>query len=113
MSDGASQIAIGVEKGRAVMRFPEPKVWIAFDGQNAQQVAEALARAAYEAHYGRPPPDDRSFIAGQVKARVTGQIRDQMVTRINLILHSLREKKTVSNGMLAMELVDRILSDVL
>jgi S-adenosylmethionine synthetase len=113
MSDGSTTVAVGVEKGRAVLRFPKPIEFAAFDSANAMQVAEALSRAAYEAHHGKAPPDDVSIVAERVKQRVTQEVRDRMVTRINLILISQREKKTVSNGHLAMELVDRILSDVL
>lgn len=112
-SDGATQVAIGVEKGRVVMRFPKPLAFAAFDNANAMQVAEAMSRAAYKAHHGREPPSDVNMVAERVKQRVTAEVRDRMVTRINLILTSQREKKTVSNGHLAMELVDRILSDVL
>jgi hypothetical protein len=113
MSDGETTVAIGVEKGRAVMRFPSPVSFVAFDPSNASSVAEALARAAYEAHNGRPPPDGGSDLARQVKARYTEELRDRMITRVAVMLASLRENKTITNGKLAMELVDRMFSDAL
>lgn len=113
MSDGASQVVVGDENGRVFLRFPDPKAWIAFDPDNARLVAEAMARAAYKAHYGRDAPADRSVLGQQVKARVTDEIHDTMVQRIALMLNSMRENRQFSNGQLALILVDRIFSDVL
>lgn len=115
MSDdaGKTSVAIGVENGRAVLRFPNPLTFAAFDPENARRVAEALGRAAYEARYGKPPPDGASVLAGEVRSRVTAELRDRMVTRVALMLGSLRENHAVTNGRLAMELVDRMFADAL
>lgn len=113
MSDGATQVAVGCENGRAVLRFPRPIDFAAFDPENGRLVAEALARACYEAHYGRPPPDNVSAVGTSVRAKATSEMRDRMVNRIALMLGSMRENKGVTNGRLALELVDRIFADVL
>ena len=52
---------------------------------------------------------DGSYIAQQVKARITEELRDRMVARVALMLNSIGRK---SHGEQAMMIVDTILAEV-
>lgn len=113
MSESQSNvdIALGVQEGRVVMRWHEPTTIIQFDPQNAFELGEAIARAAHEARFGEVAPADGSYIANQVRARITGEIHDRLVIRASLMLNSLRSSKQ-TNGEVALQLVDVILAEV-
>ena len=114
MSEAAAiDVAVGVVEGKVVARWREPMTEIAFDPHNAYTVGEALARAAHEAHYGAAPSAamDRSFIADQIKARITDQIRDAMIMKVASILQSKIERRD-SPGRIALRVVDAVLADI-
>ena len=104
-------VAIGVVEGKVVAKWPDPITQIEFDPQNAYQIGEALARAAHEARYGAKPESDESYIAGQVRSRVTEDLRVKMVQRIALMLGSM-ERHRRTPGQIAMALVDAMLREV-
>ena len=108
---GSVDVAIGVFEGKVIATWQKPTTQIVFDPQNAFQIGEAMARAAHEAKYGAPPQSDGGYIAEQVKARVTENMRVRMINRVVLMLGSMqRQKKTP--GHIAMALVDAILREV-
>lgn len=85
---------------------------IPIDAQAAFEAAEKLARAAHIARFGEPLKSDMSYLADQIKRRVTEEFRMFLVQRISVMLNSLREDKSWSNGKLAGELVDTVLTKV-
>lgn len=85
---------------------------INLDPQAACELAEKMARAAHIARYGKPLQADAGYLLEQVKSRVTEQMRMLLVQRLSVMLNSLREDRTWSNGRLAAELVDVILAKV-
>lgn len=50
--DGSVNVAIGVVKGQVVIEYEHPRKRVVYDAANAKMVAEQMAKAAYEAHYG-------------------------------------------------------------
>lgn len=51
---GAVAFAVGVEEGRVVLRLPKPVAWIAFTGDEALEIAQALIRHARHAGVTSP-----------------------------------------------------------
>lgn len=112
---GNVDLGLAVVGGKVVMKLipepgkPVPEV-VVFDPQNAFDFGEQLARSAHSAKFPGERPPDRQYLAQQIRARVTEQIREFLVGRAAMMLHSQREKKTVSNQKLAVQLVDQLLS---
>lgn len=109
--DGSVEMILGNEAGRVVLRFKEPMNFVAFDPQNAFRIGEAIAREAHRVKFGEGPPSDGSYIASQVKARITEELRDRLVTRVAVMLPSLLLANK-SHGYLAMTIVDTVLAEV-
>jgi hypothetical protein len=103
-------VVIGVVDGKVVARWHEPTAQIVFDPQNAMQVGEALARAAHEARFGVAPTDE-SYVAAQVRARITEAFRARAINRVTLMLGSM-ERQRRTPAYIAMQIVDAILRDV-
>lgn len=104
-------VAVGDQKGQVVLSFDRPvQNWV-LDPQNAFQIGEAIARAAHTARFGSTPPPDGSYIAQQVKARVTDEVRTRMVLQAGFALRSMLEQGRAADYM-AREIVERILSEV-
>lgn len=108
---GTTSVAIKDENGRVVLLFPEPVKWCELDPEMARQAAEAMARAAYRCRYRVDPPDNRSSLASEMRSRITQQIRNDLVTRMTLVLRSLQEKGRAPH-VIAAEMVDQLLSRV-
>jgi len=51
---GAVAMAVGVEAGRVVMRFPKPVAWIGMTGDEAFELAQCLLRHARNAGVTAP-----------------------------------------------------------
>lgn len=108
---GTKTVAIKDENGKVVLAFHQPITWCELDPEMARQAAEAMARAAYRCRYKVDPPDNRSALAGEMRSRITRQIRDDLVTRMALILRSLQDKGRAPH-VIAAEMVDQLLSRV-
>lgn len=103
---GDVPLAIGVVKGRVHIELPAGNNWVAMDPDNARVIAEALAKAAYEAHYGVKPGG-----AGGASA-ITDDIRLRCINRVAMVAGSLaREGK--SNQEIATKVVDVLLPMIL
>lgn len=85
---------------------------ITLDPQAASQMAEHLARAAFEAFHGNPARTDISHVHAQVQAKVTAQMESLLRKRLEVMLNSLREDRTKSNAWLATELLHTVLTKV-
>ena len=98
-----TNIAVGQREGRVVLQFQNSVEWIALDPDNAAQIGEAMARAAYEIRYGKVPDDTPSVIKQQ-KVNVLYQ-------RIENVLRSMaRKNKTAKH--IAHEVVDLVLAEI-
>lgn len=73
-----SEIGIAVRDGKVVLAVFDParesRTEAVCDAENARQIAEGLARAAYEAHHGRAPVNGGSVISAQMHADAVGRM---------------------------------------
>jgi|SRR3989304_5890699 len=100
---GATKVIVGEENGRVVLRFPKAVEFAAFDPENARQVGEAMAKAAYHLHTGLHATDGRSALSAELRMR--------LVTRATHIIRNLTDKKILP-GRISQEVVDSILSEI-
>jgi hypothetical protein len=108
-------LEVGTDRGQAWLRLSTPGVspiTIPIEPQAAFECAEQLARAAHTAKYGKPPQSDKSYLAEQIKSRVTDQIRDWMVNRVTHMLRTLRTNPAYPDRKLAETLVDTVMTKV-
>lgn len=104
--DGNVAIAVGVVKGRVHVELEPGKDWFAMDPENARVIAEGIAKAAYEAHYGVKPGGEGGASA------ITDDIRMRCINRVAVVAGSLaREGK--SNHEIAAGVVDVLLPMIL
>lgn len=108
---GKTNMLLGVEAGNVFVRFPQPMQVVVMEPQNAFEIAEALARAAHAARFGENVPNDQSYLAEQVRLRVTEEMRDRKVARVAILLQNMRENPKTP-GYWAMTIVDTLLSDI-
>jgi len=108
---GSVDVAIGISQGKVLIHWQRPTTYIAFDPQNAYEFGEMMARTAHKARFGEDAPDDRSYLAQQIRARVTEELRDRMVIRTMHVIRSLQEKNK-SPDFVAKEVVDTIFAEV-
>lgn len=109
MSEQPTKIAVSDRDGKVILQFSKPITNLVMDPANVMPIAEAIARAAYICTHGKPPASNASIIAQEIRSRVTEQMRDQMVSRVALMLVSLRDQ-TKSDGYTAMQIVDTVLA---
>lgn len=103
LGDGNVDIAVGVVKGRVHVELVPGHDWFAMDAENARTIAEAVARAAYEARYGVKPTTAES--------RLSTDRRVQMIGRARLVANSLAQQG--KNDMeIATAVVDVILKEI-
>lgn len=107
------QVAIGVVEGKVIMKWREPITEISFDPQNGYGVGMNLARAAMEAHQGKPSGKELEFIAGelaQVKVKVSDHERMAMIMTVSTIVRTLMDQKRLP-GYIAQHCVDAVLRE--
>ena len=85
---GKTDMILAVHEGQVVVRYPQPMLFVTMDPENARVIAESIAKAAYEAHYGMAPPDSASELARQARDRFTEAMRIRMINRVALMLNS-------------------------
>lgn len=107
---GATELAVKCEGHHVILRFPRPVAWVLLEPEVAYHAGEAIARAAHEARHGTVP-DDATYIASQVRARVTEDLRNLLVARVALMLPSLRQNNQ-TDGYVAMQVVDTVLAQI-
>lgn len=102
-------IGLGVLSGKVAMQWGTPRSHIVFEPQNAFEFAEHLARAAHRARFpGDRMPDDFSYLAQQVRERLTQELRDRLAVRVRTMLPSLLERKDMNYA--SIKIVDVIFS---
>ncbi len=112
MSESVS-VAVGVVDGKVVAKWLEPTNEIIFDPKNAYSVGMHMARAALEAHQGKPTGKELEFIAGElaeVKMKVSDEQRMAMVLKVATIVRSMIDQK-MTPGQIANHCVDAVLRE--
>jgi len=107
----AIDIAIGEDRGRVVLMWHKPATSVTLEPQNAFVLAENLARAAHAARFPGEKLPDTGYLAAQIRAKVTEELRDRLVARAAMMLHSARQSPK-SDGQIALEIVDQLLAAV-
>ena len=93
-------------KGQVILELPPGSNHVKMDPANAKAIAEAIAKASYEAHYGVKPGGEGGASA------ITDDIRQRCINRTAMIAGSLaREGK--NNAEIAAAVVDALLPMVL
>lgn len=105
------EIALNDIRGKVVMHWHRPRDTIVFDPQGAFTFAEHLARAAHRAKFpGERLPEDFSYLANQIKQRLTSDMRDRLVFRVRTMLPSLMVSKDLN--YISLQIVDTIFAAV-
>lgn len=100
-------VAMKVVQGKVLMTWPQPRAHIFFEPQAAFNLAENMARAAHNARFpGEKLPSDFSYLAQQIKQRLTDEMRDRLVVRVRTMLPSVLESKDLN--YVARQVVDTI-----
>lgn len=103
MTETTTTVRIIDHDGMVVLQFSRPTENLVMEPENARQIGEGMARAAYTARYGVSPDRSRSIISDQK--------RMLLVTRATHIIRSLQDKGKMP-GVIASSVVDAILSEV-
>ena len=108
-----ADIGVAVVNGKVVLKFFREGTTesrnvqqIELDHQNAIDIARGMTDAAWELRDGVKPVGD------SLKAELIERHRDTLRPRLNIMLNSTRENKTVTNGKLAMSIIDVIFSEI-
>lgn len=102
-------IALKDVHGKVVMHWYKLRDRIVFEPQAAFNFAEQLARCAHRARFpGERIPDDFSYLAGQIKQRLTEEMRGRLVARMRVMLPSALESKDLA--YVSRQIVDTIFS---
>ncbi len=99
--DGSTEVAVGTNQDRVVLRFPKVVKWIALDASTAARVADAMLGAAIDlgAQIKIDVPE-REITPNQIAA---------MRKRAEIVINNLLERK-MKPDRVASEVVDIILS---
>ena len=114
MDNDPVYVRVGVEDKQVLLLFtydPEGgrpaaiSQW-RIDGKECLQISEAMAAAAFEADTGLAP------VGPTLKASLVENHRMKLTHRFALMLGTLREDKTKSDGQIAQALVEAALKEV-
>lgn len=108
---GKTDMMVGDERGKVFVRYPQPVEVVVMDPQNAFTIAEAMARAAHKAKFGKEPESDHSYIAQQIRSRITDEIRERKINRCAILLNNMQTNPKTP-GYWAMQIVDSLLNDL-
>lgn len=72
----------------------------------AQNAAEMLTAMAFEADTQLKP------VGETLKAAIVERHRDKLIPRISIMLHGARENKKLTDGQLALQIVDVVFSEI-
>ncbi len=121
-------VAVSTFGDQAVLHFSEPREFTAFTAQEALMLGSRMLVAAVEADGTAAQAGIATAMAvidgiyelrgdikpagGAVKHELIERHRKTLTKRLEIMLNSQREKKTVGNAALARQLVDTMLSEV-
>jgi hypothetical protein len=100
------ELAVGDANGCVQLVLSEVTDRVALEPANATVIAEAIARAAYNAAYGT-----KRTLTGHGPSIISNQVRNRMVARIALMLKGMTEGNR-SHRFQAEQIVDTILAEV-
>ncbi len=106
MTQTPVEMMILVENGKVIQKFQHSVEFVEYDPENLLTICEAFARAAFEARDGMKPAGNT------LKAELIERHRMTLTQRIAVMLNTLRDDKTLTNGKLARTLVDTCLKEV-
>lgn len=91
------------DKGLVILRFPEPKRWVSFDANGARNVADAM--------HAEADLISRLITRQDRMAAAANRIRNQLITRVTLMLTSM-ERDGKKPAYQAAHIVDQVLQAV-
>lgn len=101
------EIGFGIAQGKVIMNWATPRTEIVFVPESAFSFGEEIARMAYKARYpDQKLPSDFSYLAQQLKQRLTDDMRNRLLHRVATMLPSLLEKRDLSYA--AAQIVDTL-----
>lgn len=103
VGDGSTEIQIGAERGRVVMIFRKSVNWVAYDPQNAVDVAKCMIDSAVEL--------GANVQIMLPKRQIKPQVYNTLVTRVGLVMKNQLEKKEHPQKV-ARQLVDIVLGAI-
>lgn len=101
--DGPTEVGVLSERGKVILRFPEPKLWVAFDPTGARNVADAMTAEA-----GRI---QRLITKAERMDYSANRMRDKLITRVTIMLTSM-ERDRKKPAYQAAHVVDQVLQAV-
>lgn len=101
--DGPTNVMVLHDKAMVILRFPEPKRWVAFDVTGARNVADAM--------HAEADLISRLVTRQDRMAAAANRMRDQLITRVTLMLTSM-EKDGKKPAYQAAHIVDQVLQAV-
>lgn len=108
---GVDDILVTAEGDKVMILFAQPVAGMRFTPDRARVVGEQMGRCAYEAHFGRPPPNAGSALAEFVKMQGVDQLRPQLIAKATVMIRSMYQKQTAP-VLMAQEVVDAVLREV-
>lgn len=106
MSDGNVEMIIAAHEGKVVQKFKAPVDKVVYDPANIEAIARAMTDAAFQADTSLKPVGDT------LKASMINQHRQKLRRRIEVILNTKRELRTMTNRQLSEQLVEVALREV-
>lgn len=104
-----TDIGFGIAQGKVIMQWPQPRTHLVFKAEAAFAFGEEIARVAYRCAYpDQKLPSDFSYLAQQLKQRLTDDMRNRLLNRVATMLPSLIAKGDLSYA--AAQLVDTLFS---
>jgi len=100
---GPTEVGVLSERGKVILRFPEPKLWVAFDPVGARNVADAMTAEADRVQRLITKPERMAYAATRM--------RDKLITRVTLMLTSM-ERDRKKPAYQAAHVVDQVLQAV-
>ena len=101
--DGQSEVGVLAERGKVILRFPKPMLWVAFDVTGARNVADAMTAEADRIQRLITRPERMAYAANRMRAK--------LITRVTLMLTSM-ERDRKKPAYQAAHVVDQVLQAV-
>lgn len=89
-----------------IRREDSQEMWVSLDPDQAVDVAEAIAKEAYHAKYGKP-----SEMVHTLKDELLAKKRTKLINRCKLVIPQLLERGR-TNEHIVTELIDIVLAEV-
>jgi len=103
---GDVQMVLGIHDGKVMQRFEHATEVVLYESQNALDVAEEIARLAFEVRDGMKPAGPA------LKTELIERHRMTLTARVALMLRTLRADKMRTDGEVAQAVVEACLKEV-